>query len=228
MVSKLWAGAGLALSLISTLVIILSFSTPYWMESDADAIHITQMEKVGLWEACFNGYSDYRDYFGRVYNGCWWMFSREYDRIRKYLMPGWFVTTQALMTLNVVLTLVSCFLLLLVVIGCFPIKARKLVVCCIGLSQYTIGILMIVLCVLFGTRAETDRTWLKQPQRRHLSWSFYCAVIGGLITFLAAMCTTVFFMKIRKEGHVPSTAYRARELRSFRNERQRQEDRYWR
>ena len=55
------------------------------------------------------------------------------------VFSGWFVTTQALMTLNVVLTLVSCFLLLLVVIGCFPTKARKLVVCCIGLSQYTIG-----------------------------------------------------------------------------------------
>ena len=85
---------------------------------------------------------------------------------------------------------------------------------------------MIIACVLFGTRVETDRTWLKQPTRRHLSWSFYCAVIGGCFSLLTAMCYSVFYIKVRRAGHT-STAYRARELVHYRTE-ERQRDRYWR
>ena len=89
------------------------------------------------------------------------------------------------------------------------------------------GILMIVACVLFGTRADTDRTWLRNSTRRHLSWSFYCAVIGGLISLLASMCYAVYYLKIRKEGGHTSTAYRAREFVHYRTS-ERQRDRYWR
>ena len=84
----IWSGVGLALGVIAAITIVLAFSTPYWVESNADAIYITRMEKIGLWEACFNGYKFFKDSFGRTYNGCWWMFSREYDYIRSFLMPG--------------------------------------------------------------------------------------------------------------------------------------------
>ena len=86
--ATVWDGLGLGLGVITAILIVLAFATPYWVESNQGDIYLTQMEKVGLWEACFNGYSDYRDNFGRIYNGCWWMFSREYDYIRHRLMPG--------------------------------------------------------------------------------------------------------------------------------------------
>jgi hypothetical protein len=69
-------------------LIVIAFSTPYWIVPEEGAVVSTQLEKLGLWEICFSGYYDHRDSFGRTYNGCWWIFAREYDAIRKYLITG--------------------------------------------------------------------------------------------------------------------------------------------
>ena len=42
---------------------------------------------AGLWEACFDGYEHTSDYIGKEYEGCWWIFHKEYSYIREWLMP---------------------------------------------------------------------------------------------------------------------------------------------
>lgn len=86
----LWATIGFTICVFSTLLIVISFATPYWIVSEDGAIVSTQLERLGLWEICFAGYSDIRDSFGRTYNGCWWIFAREYDAIRRYIITGKF------------------------------------------------------------------------------------------------------------------------------------------
>lgn len=43
--------------------------------------------QLGLWEACFKDFSHKTSYNGKLYNGCWWMFSYEYEPIRDWLNP---------------------------------------------------------------------------------------------------------------------------------------------
>lgn len=45
------------------------------------------MFQLGLWEACFKDFSHKTSYNGKLYNGCWWMFSYEYEPIREWLNP---------------------------------------------------------------------------------------------------------------------------------------------
>lgn len=79
-------------------------------------------------------------------------------------------------------------------------------------------IFIAVALIYFGTHADTDKSWLKFPNLRTLSWSFYLAAIGGILALLAAMSYTVYWMKIRGAGR-QSTAYRAHELRTYRQDR---------
>ncbi|KAL4217656.1 hypothetical protein ACF0H5_022398 [Mactra antiquata] len=216
---NLWSILGFVICLFSCLLIILAFSTPYWIEPENRAAIIqTQLEKLGLWEICFAGYSDNRDSFGRTYNGCWWIFSREYDAIRKYILKGWFATTQALATLALILSL-SCVLFgILLLLKCLPKMGQRYSALFVCLANYLNFILLAVGLIYFGTHADTDRSWLKHPNLRKLSWSFYVATIGGILAILSAMCYTVYWMKIRKGGE-RSTAYRARELHTYRADR---------
>ncbi|KAH3753009.1 uncharacterized protein LOC127848275 [Dreissena polymorpha] len=211
----IWAVGGFIIGLLSIMMIVLAFATPYWIQPEPGHVISTQLQKLGLWEICFQGYNDIRDGLGRVYNGCYWVFAREYDVIRKYLIPSWFATAQALETLNLVLGLLCVLFGLLVLIRCLSSSAQKYTVLSLAVGYLVIGVLSAILCTFFGINAGTDRSWLKQPQFRHLAWSFYVAVIGGIIAFFASMCYVVYYMKIRKGGET-STAYRAYEMRNYR------------
>lgn len=214
----MWAGLGFVLCICSCLLIVIAFSTPYWIVPEEGAVVSTQLEKLGLWEICFSGYYDHRDSFGRTYNGCWWIFAREYDAIRKYLITGWFATTQALMTVSMILSL-SCVLFgLLMLMKCLPTKAQVYSAIFTTITNYLIFVMVAVGLIYFGTHADTDKSWLKFPNLRTLSWSFYLAAIGGIFALLAAMAYTLYWMKVRVAGRA-STAYRAHELRTYRQDR---------
>lgn len=212
---KMWAAVGFISNLIDCLLIVLAFSTPYWIVPENGAIVQTQLERLGLWEFCFARYSDIHDSFGRTYNGCWWLFAREYDAIRQYLITGWFATTQALMTICLLLTLSFVLVGLLILLNCMPSKAQIYCAMYVWTGHFLTAILIAIALVYFGSRAETDRSWLKHPTLRTLSWSFYSAVAGGIMCLLTACFYTVYWLSIRKGGR-SSTAYRAHEMRSYR------------
>lgn len=214
----IWAGIGLTILVLSTLLIIISFSTPYWIVSEDGAVVSTQLERLGLWEICFAGYADKYDSFGRTYNGCWWIFAREYDAIRRYIITGWFATTQALMTVSLILSMICVLFGLLMLMKCMPSKAQVYSAVFVCLSNYLIFLLVAVALIYFGTRADTDRSWLKAPTLRKLYWSFYLAAFGGILALLSAFAYTVYWMKVRVAGR-HTTAYRAHELRTYRSDR---------
>ena len=77
---------GFGLCCFATLCTIISFSTSKWLESYAEAN--SRFVNLGLWEACFNNFGYDRDNLGKVYNGCWWIFSYEYRPIWDWLNPS--------------------------------------------------------------------------------------------------------------------------------------------
>ena len=78
---------GLIFCSSALLFLIIGFSTPHWLELDTKHIKNNGFEKIGLWEACFNNFAYYKDYTGKTYNGCWWIFSYEYRPIWSYINP---------------------------------------------------------------------------------------------------------------------------------------------
>ena len=82
--------AGLGFSSVSLLFLIIGFSTPHWLEVDNKHYKSNGFEKIGLWEACFNKFTYYKDYTGKTYFGCWWIYSYEYRPIWDFINPSKF------------------------------------------------------------------------------------------------------------------------------------------
>jgi len=85
-VKQLLTGA-IVFSSLGLLLFVIGYATGHWLEADDRFIHHNSFVRLGLWEACFDSWTYYKDYTGKSYNGCWWMFSYEYRPIYQYLNP---------------------------------------------------------------------------------------------------------------------------------------------
>ncbi|KAK3600558.1 hypothetical protein CHS0354_003495 [Potamilus streckersoni] len=212
MVSSLWPSIGFFLACVALVLMITGFATPNWVESEPNAISLTKLTKVGLWEFCFYQYSDDRgQQFGYTFTGCFWLFDRRYNPIRDYIAPGWFKTTQALVTTSIVIAFITTLFVLLALITCVPRNKQKWLYAVITILQYFVGALLISAMILFGTNAATNRAWLNYPERRLLGWSYYLCCTSTGIILLAGMCFTVHYLQIRKEIYAAVT-YRSYEM----------------
>ena len=90
---KLFMGTGLIFGTCSMLLNILSFTTPYWLQC-WPRVGDTTFKNLGLWQVCIAGYRNPKDLWGKVYYGCWWIFAREYEQLRRdnVILPGLFFT----------------------------------------------------------------------------------------------------------------------------------------
>jgi len=62
-----------------------AFASPYWVESFSKSEN--RFVKAGLWEFCFNDYTFWKDYNGKRYLGCWYIFSSQFRPIWEWLSP---------------------------------------------------------------------------------------------------------------------------------------------
>lgn len=75
----------LGFSIVAFTFMVVSFASPYWVESFTKAD--SRFVKAGLWEFCFNDYTFWKDYNGKRYKGCWYIFSDQYRVIWEWLSP---------------------------------------------------------------------------------------------------------------------------------------------
>lgn len=78
---KLFMGTGFVFGALSMVTNVLSFATPYWLQV-WPRVGDTTFRNLGLWQVCIAGFRNPKDLWGKVYYGCWWIFAREYDRLR--------------------------------------------------------------------------------------------------------------------------------------------------
>ena len=78
---RLFMGTGLVFGAASMLCNVLSFATPYWLQV-WPRIGDTTFRNLGLWQVCIAGFRNPKDLWGKVFYGCWWIFAREYERLR--------------------------------------------------------------------------------------------------------------------------------------------------
>jgi hypothetical protein len=75
-------GTGFVFGAASMLCNVLSFSTPYWLQV-WPRVGDTTFRNLGLWQVCIAGFRNPKDLWGKVFYGCWWIFAREYERLRE-------------------------------------------------------------------------------------------------------------------------------------------------
>lgn len=76
---------GLIFAIAAVAFMVGSFASPYWIESFSKSEN--RFVKCGLWEFCFNDYTFWKDYNGKRYLGCWYIFSDQYRPIWEWLSP---------------------------------------------------------------------------------------------------------------------------------------------
>lgn len=70
--------------IVSFILLAIAYGTGYWFESEGEG---RLFKRLGLWEACFDGYEHTSDYIGKAYYGCWWIFHKEYSYVRDWILP---------------------------------------------------------------------------------------------------------------------------------------------
>lgn len=88
------------LFLVSLFFIAISFSTPYWLQSDG-LLPYQRFHKVGLWEICYTTFqeSSYLRYNNQFRN-CRWIFDRDYYYLIDLFETGMFFSFFKNFTLN--------------------------------------------------------------------------------------------------------------------------------
>ncbi|KAI0207406.1 hypothetical protein LSAT2_007939 [Lamellibrachia satsuma] len=181
---------------ISVICCCIAFGTGYWYEAEPTQDGERRLFlRLGLWEACFDGYEHTTDYIGKAYYGCWWIFHKEYSYIRSWIMPPWFIAVQTFMTFALVLEFIA--LGLMPSAGMERDSTRNLLITCV--VTFFILACTAISVTTFGVMIGVDRTWMPRFDMNRLSWSFGLAVVSGFFAAFACMSITTYAMQRRYE-----------------------------
>lgn len=178
-------------SFISGVLLLMSFASPYWLQSWEDTQ--SPFKNMGLWEFCFYKFRHPDYQFDHLFHGCHPLYGTEYRLIREKLMPGWLMVIQLFVTL----ALITSFLGQLVIV-CLLLRVPLEWIlrfewhfCGIALvcKGVTAVLLFLSVCIFGGECWARD--WLLYPNYNYVSWSYAFAVFSSLGHIIAA-----FFMFI--------------------------------
>ncbi|XP_067665560.1 uncharacterized protein [Haliotis asinina] len=189
---------GLIFTVITFVCFMVGFSSPNWIEH-FNKYTERQFVKMGLWEVCFKQWSYYKDYLGKKYNGCWWIFSFEYRPVWSWLNPPWLLAIQVLMVLTLMIMMVCLIFVIMYFVKCCPANKEKHYVMFSYILNFTAGAFIGISVIMFGIKADTDRQWLPHPDSNYLSWSFGFAVLSAFFALFAGMCLLVEWMRLNQE-----------------------------
>lgn len=198
---KLFMGTGLVFGACSMLVNVLSFATPYWLQV-WPRIGDTTFRSLGLWQVCISGFRNYKDMWGKVFHGCWWIFAREYDQLRAdgILTPPWFVGVQTLATFAFITNALQLIFLVVTVttnfrasVKCLAITATLGAITCFlaALAVTIFGIMadtyepLTILSGLGYDMFATHGKWMPRPEYTFLSWSYICEVFCAIFSLIS-------------------------------------------
>lgn len=184
------------LSFASFVGIAIAFVSPYWLVNDM-GMENPPFLNLGLWQACFQNYKDYRYLYDRVYDGCYWTLAEEMHVIEDQMGRPFYVVVQTLFTLCFVLSMLGTVLTTILVL-CPGDDSEK------GLLKLSSIMLMLsfffgfVAVLVFAVMGDA-RDWMPQWDHNFLSWAFALGVAGVVLQFVAAVLFWVEY-RITKRG----------------------------
>ncbi|CAF2841802.1 unnamed protein product [Rotaria sp. Silwood2] len=188
---KLWMGSALFFAIFALICDLVGFSTPYWIQI-WPRVGDTTFRKLGLWQVCIAGFRNPKNYWGKVYYGCWWLYAREYKGLREdgVLTPAWFTAVQIFACFGLVFNILGCIALIVVAITRYRLSRRSMLVGCILCGCAWLCNFLAVL--LFGIYADDiPGKWMPRADYTFLSWSYHF-MIGSMIASFATVGFVVF------------------------------------
>lgn len=115
----------------------------------------TTFRRLGLWQVCIAGFRNPKNYWGKVYYGCWWLFAREYNGLRadEILTPrmfrlnpcfclywinlvtfwnsAWFIAVQTFACFGLIFNMLCSAALVVVAITRYRLSRRSMLIGCI-------------------------------------------------------------------------------------------------
>jgi hypothetical protein len=140
--------------------------------------------RAGLWQVCFNMYRHRFDYYGKIYHGCWWLFSPEIRLLRTWIYANWLHWVQALSTLSLITAFFAAIAAIIVIRKHDGYKSSTQVLTAAILHGIA-GIFMFVTVILFGIYGKR-RDWMLNWQFNWFGWSFQLAIIACILHFATA------------------------------------------
>ncbi|XP_068220780.1 uncharacterized protein pck isoform X1 [Palaemon carinicauda] len=172
---------------VATIFFIISFTSPYWLQSYAYTYN--DFSNMGLWEFCFDGFRYPKYQFDYKFTGCNYVFSKEYRIIWTWMLPAWFMSVQAFMTIALLASITSLVTVSMVLMR-MPLQLvmrhewHLTGFCCICQAVTVVSIFFAVL--VFGVMCWS-RDWLLNPNFNYLSWSYAFAIVAGGIHAFAGL-----------------------------------------
>jgi len=200
MASKVPFYMGLGFLIVSLVFCALGFGTGYWFVAEGEN---RLFSRLGLWEACFDGFEYTSDYIGKAYFGCWWIFHQEYSYIREWIIPSWFIGVQTLQVFGLCLEIIGLILYPGAGSESHNTRRERMVSVIVGLAFACITVSV----VTFGTMIGEDRTWMPQPDNDEPGWSFGCAVVSGFLAAFSCICIVTYTMMREWELSNPRSGY---------------------
>lgn len=204
------------LCIIATILHIVAFSAPYWIESDGNSPFL----HIGLHEVCFdNCHHPYCPGGDPAinYDGCIaWTVNFElrndynWKELEQWLIPGWFSAAVNIFGANIAVTVItSVILLVCTALVCAdrytPKSPKKLDRAAVGLL-YTSLILLILACMLnvsgmaIFSGNGPRRDYMPMAYRNHFGFAFWLDLAVCLI--LGICCLTAYVAAIAKTLHM--------------------------
>ncbi|XP_076456745.1 uncharacterized protein LOC143291047 [Babylonia areolata] len=191
---------GLIFTCLAFVCMVVAFSTPHWLERFPHKRNTKVFVRMGLWEVCFNDWTYYKDYLGKRYNGCWWIFHYEYRPVWHWINPPWFLGIQLMITVALILQMITIVFNICYFVGsCPPPKDRRYTAASSGMN-FTAALLITISVCIFGYEADVDRQWLPNPDSNFMSWSFGFCILSGFFCIFAGMCLLADFLRIGEEA----------------------------
>ncbi|XP_018018772.1 uncharacterized protein LOC108675284 isoform X3 [Hyalella azteca] len=174
----------IVVSAVSSVCIFISFASPYWLAND-QRLEQPEFLNLGLWQACFRNYRDYRYFYDRIYDGCYWTLSEEMHVIDDQIRKPFFVAVQTLFTFCFVLTLIGAALTG-VLVCCPGEDVEKGLLKLLAVDQTVAGVFGLVAVLVFAALGDS-RDWMPHWDNNFLSWAFALAAAGVVLQLLAAV-----------------------------------------
>ncbi len=139
-----------------------------------------EFENVGLWQICFNMYRHRFDFYGKIYTGCWWIFSPETRQLFSWISTEWFRVVQAFSTLSLITMLFALVMIYILARSKQLGKVSSRYVLATAFTTLTSAFFMGIAVITFGVCGK-NRDWMPRWQQNWFGWSFIVAIVACIL-----------------------------------------------
>ena len=168
---------GLIIAFVAFMLNLTAFASDHWWVS----IKTQEFNRVGLWQICFNQYRHRYDFFGKIYNGCFWVLSPETRMLFSWISTQWLRVVQAFSSLSLLTMLFGLVSVFNIVINRnMSQKLTNRVSLFAALSIFVSAIFMLIVVIMFGLKGK-NRDWMPNWQQGWFGWSFNVAILTCIL-----------------------------------------------